>query len=86
MKRSKIFLSTITCILAIAGVMATKTNLRGINATYYTGNGICKEVKLQACTILNTGIRCMYVTTGGTRFPLYTAVLPCIHPVYYGPL
>ena len=83
MKRSKIFLGTTTCLLAIIGVAATKAAKFGnTSVSYFTQvrpasqPHACVTVSAQPCTVIVTGNQCRYYTSGGTvtTFPLYTGV------------
>jgi Family of unknown function (DUF6520) len=57
MKRSKIFLSATTCILAIAGFAASRAHRTEFTKGYYfTSNGaICKTNASIACKTLGSG-------------------------------
>ena len=96
MNRSKIFLGATTCLLAVAGVAATKAaKFKITTVTYYTQvqalHNVCVPATQQPCTITPTAaVRCFYYTAGPvhtlTNFPLYTGVnssTPCINPIKY---
>jgi hypothetical protein len=71
MKRSKIFLSVTTIILAIAAVAATKAKKATIVTGYYSiGSGCTVGVSL-ACTT-GTAKNCTFVTSGQTHVALFT--------------
>ena len=82
MKRSRIFLGATTCLLAVAGVAATKAAKFGsTKATYFTqkaigGQHACILVTNQPCALVPNGIQCKYYTVGHhvTSFPLYTGI------------
>jgi len=100
MNRSKIFLGATTCLLAIAGVAATKVaKFKIATVTYFTqvvpiGPRACVSATQQPCTAGPSGtVRCYYYTTGPfhtvTSFPLYTGVnasTPCVNPIKYNAL
>jgi len=72
MKRSKIFLAGTTCLLAIAGVAATKAHKVGTRFVYYTStNGLCTASKFTHCSINAVGNPCRTGTTNLTK-TLYT--------------
>jgi len=97
MKHSKIFLGATTCLLAVAGVAATKAAKFGHTfSTYYTqvsviGARCVVAMSNQPCTITPAALpRCFYYTVGPlhkvTTFPLYTGVnssTPCINALKY---
>ena len=95
MRRSKIFLSVTTCLLAIAGVAATKAAKFGsTTVTYFTqirplgGPHSCVKIIQQPCAYIPMGDRCYGYTLGGTltTFPLYTGInnnVPCSQPIQY---
>ena len=76
MKRSKLFLGVTTCLLAVAGVAATKVaRFNTVTAGYIPAAGGCVKVLAQPCTIGDAGLGdCLYVTTNGNAIPLYTAI------------
>ena len=97
MNRSKIFLGATTCLLAVAGVAATKVAKFGVTvATYYTqvqitGNVCVTSPITQPCRFLAVVTdQCFYYTAGPlhklTTFPLFTAINPgtkCTHVLSY---
>jgi len=71
MKRSKIFLAGTTCLLAIAGVAATKAHKVNQHPVYYTSSrGLCTAFKLTHCTVNGGPNICK--TGGSASKTLYT--------------
>jgi len=97
MNKPKIFVGATACLLAIAGVAATKAAKFGLTkVSYFTqvnvpGLQTCVcPTCLMPCTITTLPApRCFYYTCGPNHtiasFPLYTAVIgwPCRNPVKY---
>lgn len=79
MKRSKIFLAGTTCLLAIAGVAATKAHKITPRPVYYTSsNGHCTAVKVTACSLSGSGGVCRTGVAGTrTLYTISNAITPC---------
>jgi hypothetical protein len=72
MKRSKIFLGVTTCLLAIAGVAATKAHYQGTitKAYYVTSNNLthCYQLTgIYPCPQAGTGCVTALANPGGTK-------------------
>jgi hypothetical protein len=71
MKRSKLFLAGTACLLAIAGVAATKAhNIAHRNVFYTSSNNHCTAVKATSCSLGGGGGVCRTGTS--TSRTLYT--------------
>jgi hypothetical protein len=85
MKHSKLLLAISACLLAIAGIAASRVSFRSIRACYFTGGGRIGHVVIVSkapCTITTTDVKCVYQTVNHTDFPLYTYPT-CVKPLYY---
>jgi hypothetical protein len=74
MKRSKIFLTVSSFVLAIAGVAATKATTHFATGYYYettAGNNICSYVGVS--TICSTGLTQCVTLNGSTMYATITS-------------
>ena len=66
MKRSKIFLSVTTCLLAIAAFAASKASRNSV-AGFYTSGGSCHSLSAGACFTKGSGTGAVTCTVSGHK-------------------
>jgi len=87
MKRPKVFLAVTTCLLAIAGVAATKATKFGTTPGFYftkqtSGNCVALPNENSFCDYLSSGLKTCITVISAKTYKIYTSSL-CTHLLKY---